>query len=157
MLFTLFKFLHIATMFLAVCAMLGMELLLHRVAHTRDVRAIRAVFVQARSLELIGPVLFLLGIVFGLITARLGSFNFFAPWLLIAYTLIVLIGVNGRVNLGGWVEKLLAAAEASSVDAPSSDLQTQIADKRAWYAFVADIVLIVLVVFAMVAKPGGIQ
>ena len=51
---SLFIFLHIITMFLAVAISVGPELVLHQVAQTGDVRAIRAAFGVAKPLGSLG-------------------------------------------------------------------------------------------------------
>lgn len=155
MLITLFKFLHLATMFIAVSAILGADWLGLRLTHMRDVRAIHVILRQARSIERVGPLLFALANVFGVVTAWLGNLDLLARWLVISYALVILIIINDRVNLGRWISKLEVAADASSLDAPSSELRRQISDRRALFAFLADSVLIILAVLVMVVKPGG--
>jgi hypothetical protein len=152
--FTLVSFLHMATMFMAVSAILGTEWPVLCLALVRDVHVIRSMLPQARSFGRVGPPLLGLASVFGLVAARLGDFDFTAPWLVISYAHVVLIAINGQINSRRWVSKK-AAADASSLDAPSPELRGLISDKRALFAFLADIVLIILAVFVMVVKPGG--
>lgn len=155
MLFTLFNFLHMATMFMAVSAILGTEWLVLSLTFVRDVHVIRSILPQARAFERVGPPLLGLAVVFGLVAARLGDFDFTAPWLVISYALVVLIAINDQAILGRWVSKMKAAADASSLDPPSPEFRGPIIDKRALVAFLANILLVILAVFVMVVKPGG--
>lgn len=154
---TLFKFLHIVAMFAAVTVGIGSEIVLHQIARTRNVPAIRAVFTRAAWLERISIALFGFGVAFGLIAAWLGIFNLLASWLLTAYALVVIIGLNGSFILGVWVKNIEKATEASPDAAPSPELTRLLADKRALYALIVDILLFVAVIYVMVTKPGGIR
>lgn len=154
--FAIFKFLHIAAMFSAVTIGVGSEIVLHRIARTRSLTVIRGVFAQGPWFERASLVLFGLGVVFGLIAAALGTFNFFAPWLLTAYALILVIGMNGSFVLSVWVKKIEHEAATSPGDTLSPELARLLDDRRAFYALLADILLFILVIFVMVTKPGGL-
>ena len=78
------RFLRIVTMILAVGVGVGAELLMHRVARTGDVRVIRSVFGLARPIQRAVPLLFLIGLGFGLVAVAAGSFDFLARWLIIS-------------------------------------------------------------------------
>ena len=84
-----FVFLHVLTMFGAVALSGGIDVLLLRIARTRDVRAIRTAFgVHERFAPLI-PAFFGVGLLFGLIAIFVEGFDPFQPWLLLAYPLFV--------------------------------------------------------------------
>ncbi len=155
--FTLFKFLHVAAMFAAVTVGVGAQIVLQRVAHTRKVGSIRGVFSQAPWLERLSLILFASGVVFGLIAAALGSYNFLAPWLLIAYGLIVLVGLNGSFVLGRWTKEVEAESKTSADNAPSPELERLVSSRFALAALIVDILLFLAIIFGMIAKPGGIQ
>ena len=149
----IFKFLHIASMFMYVGMAVGTDFLLHRIARSGDVRAIRIAFRLFRSIELIVPGFFVLGILFGLTTAFTGGFNFVAPWLIIAYTLVVMMFISGGAIGGVWIQKVEAAAATSPDNSPSPELQDLIHDRTSEYAMWFGILLIVAIVFDMVVKP----
>lgn len=149
----IFKYLHILTMFSAVGTVIGTEVLLHRVARSGDVRAIRAAFSLAKPMNLIAPVLFLLGVAFGFIDAITRGFDLFAPWLLIAYVLFVAMFVLGGAVQGRWIERIVAAAASSEGASPSADLQRVIHDRRAAVAMYVSWLLLAGIIFTMVAKP----
>ncbi len=149
------KFVHIAFMFAGVALALGGGAVVALIARSGDVRSIRSAFgVMTRFLPLI-PTFFSLGLVFGLATALTGGFDFFRPWLLIAYGLYIAASIVGGVIEPAWHKRVLAAAMASPDDAPSHELLALVADRRAEVAFGADVVLMSALIFDMVVKPFG--
>ncbi|HET7677403.1 MAG TPA: hypothetical protein VFK38_06080 [Candidatus Limnocylindrales bacterium] len=149
----IFKFLHIATMFMAVALALGPALLLHRVAPDADVRLVRGLFGAADRLGRFIPLLFTAGLVFGLITAWTGRFDFFAPWLLIAYALFIVASITGAGFTAPWIKRVAALAESSPDGPATGELAAALADRRAHALFWLDVVIIVGFVFDMVVKP----
>lgn len=149
----IFKYLHLLTMFSAVGAVVGTEMLLHRVARSGDVRVIRTAFSLARPMNAIAPVLFLLGVAFGFIDAITRGFNLFAPWLLIAYVLFVVMLALGSAVQGKWVDRIAAAASSSEDGSPSPELQRVIHDRAAVIAMYVSWLLLAGIIFVMVVKP----
>ena len=149
----IFKFLHLLAMFSAVGAVVGTEVLLHRVARSGDVRAIRTAFALAKPMNVAAPVLFLLGVAFGLLDAITRGFNLFAPWLLIAYALFVVMFALGGSVQGRWVDRIASAAASSDDVTPSDDLQRVVHDRPAAVAMYVSWLLLAGIVFTMVAKP----
>lgn len=93
----IFKVLHVLSMFAAVTLLMGDAFFLGLAFRRGDVRAL-ATFQRlvGRRSTVIGSSLFLLGIVFGLLTAATGGIDFFKGWLIAAYVLIVAVfAVNG--------------------------------------------------------------
>lgn len=82
-------------MFMAVAVALGPELLLRGIGRSGDVRTIRTGYSLTDRLGKAIPVLFTIGLVFGLLTAWTQGLDFFAPWLLIAYALFILATILG--------------------------------------------------------------
>jgi hypothetical protein len=153
--FTLFKFLHILTMFLAVASAAVPEVVLHRVARSNSVPAIRVVAAIAMSLGKLLPLFFVGGAVFGLLAAATGELDFFAPWLLASYLVFLIAMATGGALTGPWAGKMAAAAQASPDDAPSGELTALIHDRRALLGSVVLMASIVIIIFLMVAKPGA--
>lgn len=149
----IFKYLHIITMFSAVGVSTGTEFLLHRIAHSGDVRAIKTAFGAGKLTVMLVPILFIIGMLFGLLTAWTGSWNFFAPWLIIAYVLFATMVVIGRKINVPWLQQVGKTAAMNQGDTPSAELQTLIHDKRAERGMYIGYVLIFLIVFVMVMKP----
>ena len=91
-----FKVLHILSMFAAVTLLVGEALLYARAIWRSDVAGLAAVRRLLGGRPLLGVSFFIAGIVFGLLAAVTGGFEFFAGWLIAAYALIVaLFVVNG--------------------------------------------------------------
>ncbi len=148
----LFKFLHILAMFIAVGIAVGSDFLLYRIAMTRDVRAIRAAFQAAWRYSTLAQLLFIVGMIFGLINAYLADLNLFAPWLLIAYVLLAAILVlRGSVTLA-WQQRVLHAASEDENPALAELLEAKNIRAAQW----AYLAMLVVIIYAMVMKPGGI-
>jgi uncharacterized membrane protein len=146
---TVWKFFHIAAMFIAVSIFVGQGMLSGAVARSGDVVALRRVLAAEDRLAPVGGVMFLLGIGFGFLTAIVGDFDLTQTWLLIAYALTLFILVNGITYHRIQAEKLKTAAEAGDGDraralasAPSATVMNAI-DGVAWLA----------IIYVMVAKP----
>ena len=143
------RFLHIAAMFLAVSIFVGQGMLSGAVARSGDVVALRRVLSAEDRFAPVGGAMFLLGIVFGFVTAITADFDLTQTWLVIAYVLSAFILVNGLTYHRAQAEKLKAAAEAGDGDraralasATSATLMNVI-DGIAWLA----------IIYVMVAKP----
>jgi hypothetical protein len=146
---TVWKFLHIAAMFLAVSIFVGQGMLSGTVARSGDVVALRRVLSAEDRFAPIGGAMFLLGIVFGFVTAITADFDLTQMWLVIAYALSAFILVNGLTYHRVQAEKLKAAVDVGDGDraravasAPSAAVMNVI-DGIAWLA----------VIYVMVAKP----
>ena len=149
----IFKFLHIAFMFMAVAVALGPELLLRGIGRSGDVRTIRTGYSLADRLGKAIPILFTIGLVFGLLTAWTQGLDFFAPWLLIAYALFILATILGARVTAPHIAHVAELAAQSSDDAPSPELAAAIADRRGDILFALDLIIIIAFVFDMVVKP----
>jgi uncharacterized membrane protein len=142
---TIWKFLHIAAMFLAVSIFVGKGMLSGAVARSGDVVALRRVLSAEDRFAPVGGAMYLLGIVFGFVTAITGDFDLTRTWLVISYVLAAFILVNGVTYHRTQAEKLKAAAEAGDGDRASATSATlmNVIDGIAWLA----------IIYLMVAKP----
>ena len=147
-----FVFLHVLTMFGAVALSGGIDVLLLRIARTRDVRAIRTAFgVHERFAPLI-PAFFGVGLLFGLIAIFVEGFDPFQPWLLLAYPLFVAGVLVGALGIGRWATRVrVASSEAQDGGSPALDAALD--DSTVRPAMVAFWLLIAAIVFVMVTKP----
>ena len=146
---SVWKFLHIAAMFLAVSIFVGQGMLSGAVARSGDVVALRRVLSAEDRFAPVGGAMFLLGVLFGFVTAITADFDLTRTWLVIAYVLSAFILVNGLTYHRAQAEKLKSAAEAGDGDrarslasATSATLMNVI-DGIAWLA----------IIYVMVAKP----
>jgi hypothetical protein len=144
--------LHVLVMFTAVAISQGPAILLYGAMRRGDVAAIRAVGDGfGRVGRFIGP-LFGLGVVIGLTAVFVGGFDPLAPWLVIAYVLTVIAFLTPIVVTGPRMTRVIEAAAASPIDAPSPELRSAIG-AAAGPVFWIDAALIVLFIVDMVAKP----
>ncbi len=150
---TFWKFLHIASMFLAVSIFVGQGMLSGTVARSGDVRAIRRVLAAEDRFAPVGGGVFLLGIVFGFVTAIVGDFDLTQTWLVIGYVLAALILVTAFVYHIPTATKLKALADASPDDEPSAELRAFVDAPIGRLVNVIDGVLWLALIYVMVAKP----
>jgi uncharacterized membrane protein len=150
---TIWKFLHIAFMFVAVSIFVGQGMLSGAVARSGDVRALRRVLAVEDRFAPIGGGMFLLGIVFGFLTAITGDFDLTQTWLLIGYALALFILVNGVTYHRAQAEKLKAAAAASPDDQSSEELRRIAGAPSVAVMNTIDGIAWLAVIYVMVAKP----
>ncbi len=89
-----------------------------------------------------------LGILFGVLAALNGSIDVTAPWLLTAYVLVILLGVNG-VLAERWIGRVERAAEASE----TTDLERLVRARSPIVSLTIMIGLTIAIIFVMVVKP----
>jgi uncharacterized membrane protein len=150
---TIWKFLHIASMFVAVSIFVGQGMLSGAVARSGDVRAVRRILAAEDRFAPIGGGLFLLGIVFGFITAITSDFDLTQTWLLIGYALSLFILVNGLTYHRSQAEKLKAAAAESPEEQPSEALQALSGAPSVALMNAIDGLAWLAIIYVMVAKP----
>jgi hypothetical protein len=149
----LWKFGHIAAMFAAVSIFVGQGMLEGVVARSGDVRALRTVLAAEDRFTPIGGGLFLLGIVFGVVTALTGGLDLTEPWLIIGYVLTAIILVVAFAYHAPTSNRLKALAAASGDDEPSADLRMAIERPIGRFVNVIDGLVWLGVIFVMVVKP----
>jgi uncharacterized membrane protein len=140
-------------MFVAVSIFVGQGRLSGAVARTGDVRAVRRMLAAEDRFAPIGGGLFLLGIVFGFITAISSDFDLTEKWLVIGYSLSLFILVNGLTYHRVQAEKLKAAAAAGSEDRPSDELRALASAPSGVVMNVIDGLAWLAIIHVMVAKP----
>jgi hypothetical protein len=152
----IFKALHILSMFSVVAMEIGAEFLFAFAIARRDVPALATVHRLLEQARL-GPIsiaVFLAGVVFGLLTALTGRFDFLAGWLIAAYVLVAAIFVGGSRL---WPKVLLPlgakAVEAEAGQRPVDEVVRDMAASRAVWWHVAMATIFVLIILDMVLKP----
>ena len=153
--FVLFKYLHILTMFAAVAAAFVPEIWLHAIARRGDVLSLRGYLPLTARVGRIIPLLFVTGLVFGLLAAWAGELDFFQPWLIGAYIIFAIAMATGALVGGPWAVRMAAAADQSGTDAPSPALTAAIHDRRGVISTTILMLAIIVIVWLMVAKPGA--
>jgi hypothetical protein len=148
----IFVFLHVLTMFFAIAISGGVELFLMRIAQTRDAHTIRTVFELHQKLVRFVPVIFMLGLAFGVIAIFVNDFNPFAPWLLLAYPLFVAGILTGALGVGPWADGVIAASRAAGEGA-SAELEAAVTSSRGRNALILFWAIAAAIIFVMVMKP----
>ena len=152
-LFVAFKYLHVVSMFFAVALAVSTELVIRRVAASRDAGAIRTVVPRIRPLGSVATGFFLAGVAFGIVAALTGQMNLLAPWLLLSYAAFVGATLIGVLVTDPWAARLEAAAVATADGGSSDPLGAVIGDPVARAGTWALMLLIAALVFLMVVKP----
>jgi hypothetical protein len=148
----LFVFLHVTTMFLAVASSGGAEILVHRVAGTRDLPGIRTVLATYGVIARFIPILFLIGFAFGLTAVFVEGFNPFQGWLILAYVLFASGVAVGAIVNGGWANRL-ASASAQATDANDPAFVAALDDRSGIIGLWVFWLITVALVFVMIVKP----
>ena len=150
---TIWKFLHIACLFVAVSIFVGQGMLSGAVARSGDVPALRRVLATEDRFAPIGGGLFILGLVFGFLTAVTADLDLTQTWLLIGYALALFILVNGLTYHRRQAERLKAAAAASGDDRPSDELRAIAGAPSVAVMNAVDGIAWLAIIYVMVAKP----
>lgn len=154
-LFLIFQFLHVLTMFAAVAAAMVPEVVLHTLARRGDVAALRGFVPISGAAGKAIPILFVVGLIFGLIAAVVGGINLLQPWLVASYVVFAIAMATGALLSGPWAVGVAEAALASPADTASPELQAAIHDRRGVISTAILMTAIVVIVFLMVVKPGA--
>ena len=153
--FLVFKYLHILTMFAAVASAMIPEVVLHALARRRDASALRGFMPISATAGKLIPLLFVTGLVFGLIAAVAGQFDLLRPWLIASYVIFAIAMATGALVTGPWAQRVGAAAFATEGDTFSPELEAAVHDSRGTISTVVLMSAIVVLIFLMVVKPGG--
>jgi hypothetical protein len=146
--FQVLKWLHIGAMFMATALAVGPFVVLYLVARTGDLPAIRRAFSFTTPIGRTGGALYGLGIIFGVLAALTGAIDLTAKWLLTAYALVGLLGVNGLLA-ERWMGRVHTAARAGG-----SDEVDRLARAPSAVTLLTIMVVVTLaIIFVMVTKP----
>jgi len=147
--FVFLKFLHVSAMFAATSLAVGPIVVYYLVARTGDAGALKTAMRFDEALERTAGGFYGLGILLGVAATLTGSLDLTAPWLLIAYALVVLLIVNNlylSLRLRA-LKEVASSGNSASVGALSRG--------RALTASIIGLWLITLaLVYMMVAKPS---
>jgi uncharacterized membrane protein len=142
--YSLFKFIHVGSMFLATALAIGPAVLLYLIARTGSVDAIRRAFGHTTLVFRAAAAFYGLGLGFGFVTAINGAIPITAPWLIAAYVLIlVLIAFN--FTFERWTHRVAEAVSQESAKA--------FRERTPSYALAGMVTATLLIVFVMVVKP----
>ncbi len=150
----LWLYLHIVVIFTAITVGYGTTLLMRIAYRSGQVGVLRGVGFAAGKVGPVVPALFIVGGIFGLLTAIATGTDLLAPWLVIAYVLFLtamLIGIFETAPTGRKLGPLLMAADVTQ---PIPAAVRELFDSpRARWLLVIDVLIPFLLVFDMVVKP----
>jgi uncharacterized membrane protein len=145
-------FLHILSMFSAITVIVGAELLAITAIRRRDREMLRVYFRIGERADIVGMVLLVLGIVFGLVAAMTIGWDLLSGWLVIAYVLVVLTVVVG-FSSAPYLARLKAALPVRDDETADPALDALLRSPRLPLTSAASIVLTALLIADMVFKP----
>ena len=151
----IFKTLHILSMFAMVTLEIGLETLFAAAISRRDVGALAAIYRLEKRLRA-GPIAigsFVAGIIFGLLTAATGGFDFLDGWLIAAYVLVGAFLVTATMFLNPALRFGQAAMDAEAAGGPTDALAREMGTSRVLLWYVVDVGLVVAIITDMVLKP----
>jgi hypothetical protein len=149
-LYPIFKTVHILSMSTSVIIMIVGELLLVSGGY---LQAAPALYRGSHRLSGISEKLGLLGLIAGVATALTGGWGLFPSWLILAYTLIILTFVLGKLFVLPWkarVEKLMA----NPAGVPVAELQSILRERRAILGRWLVVAVFIGIVMVMRLKPS---
>lgn len=149
------KTLHVLSMVTMVTLFIGAEIFYAAALLRRDARALawvhRTVEQTFTGFIALGGIL--AGIVFGLVTAATGGFDFTAGWLIVAYVLVAAFFVNAALIGSRVVEAAKKALAAEDAGRPFDEIAIDLAPNRGVIMVAINAVIFALIVADMVVKP----
>ena len=123
------------------------------VGRSRDIAAYRRLDAITQRTDLVAVMLFVAGIVLGLLTALAGGFDLTAGWLVLAYILVVALFVEGLVFTIPRYARIRQAANDPD-ETRAADEVGRLLRAREHLVLVTVVVLLwIAVIFVMVVKP----
>lgn len=151
----IFKTLHILAMFAMVTIEIGLETLFAAAITRRDVGALAAIYRLEKRLRA-GPIAIAslaAGVIFGLLTAATGGFDFLDGWLIAAYLIVGAFLVTSTMFLRPTLRLGQAAMDAEAAGGPTEPLVREMDRSRVLPWYLVDVGLVVAIVADMVLKP----
>ena len=151
----IWKALHVLSMFTMVAVFIGAEIFYAAAILRRDVRALA--FIQSTLerwyLGFVGLGGLLAGIVFGLLAAATGGFDFLAGWLVVAYVLVAAFFVNAALIGDKVVRVGKAAIEVEAGRAEAGSVFDDVPANRGVVLVLINAVIFAAIIADMVLKP----
>ncbi len=150
------KFAHIAFLFASFALVWATDLLFFQAARRGDLRSLASIARYGRRLIPLGIAAFFIGIGFGFLNAIVGGFDLLAPWLLLAYGMVVVMFILGLFIETPIFERMAKRAEEESdagASEPSPELGAMLADRRPLVLISISMLLWIGLIYVMVMKP----
>ena len=151
----IFKALHILSMFTMVTIFIGGEFFYSYAVWRRDVRSlawVQRTMVRTR-IPIFAILILLAGVVFGLLTAATGGFDFLDRWLIAAYLLVVAFFVNSIVLGDRLLRVARRAVEADDGKRPVEEVARDMAHRGTTIFFPINVAIFAAIILDMVLKP----
>jgi hypothetical protein len=149
----LFLFLHITFFIVAITISYGPLLLLRLAYRTGEVGNIRGLALVHSRLGPLTFVMYLLGGIFGGLTAIAFGFDLLAPWLVIAYVAFAIAMLLGVTENRTWPLRLAEAVKRTPDGPLTPEIRDLFMNRRTVSVLVIDIVWVPVMIFDMVIKP----
>lgn len=151
----LWKTLHVLSMVTMVTTFIGAEVFYAAAIRRGDVRTLAWVqqTIERAGLGFIGLIALALGIVFGLLTAATGGFDFTAGWLIVAYVLVAAFLVNSAILGRQIVEAGKAAMEADASGTAPGEGSLPVATNSGVILVAINMAIFATIIADMVVKP----
>jgi hypothetical protein len=146
-------FLHITFFITAITISYGSLLLLRLTYWTGQVGNIRGVVLVTSRLGPLTFSMYMLGGIFGLLTAITFGFDLLAPWLVIAYVAFAIAVFAGVTENRTWPIRLAHALERTPDGPLTPEIHDLFMNRRTLSVLVIDIVWFPVIIFDMVIKP----
>ena len=149
----LLLFLHITFFVVAITISYGPLLLLRLAYRTGEVGNIRGLALIHSGLGPFTFVMYMLGGIFGLLTAISFHVNLLAPWLVIAYVGFAIAVLTGVTENRTWPIRLADAVKRTPDGPLTPEIRDLFMNRRTVAVLVIDIVWVPVMIFDMVIKP----
>jgi uncharacterized membrane protein len=151
----LWKTLHVLSMVTMVTMFIGAEIFYAAAIWRRDGHALAWVqrTVEKAGIGIIGMLGIFAGIVFGLLTAATGGFDFTAGWLIVAYVLVVAFFVNSFILGMRLVNVAKAAVVAEDAGRQADEVLGAVAPSQGAILVTVNALLFAAIIADMVVKP----
>jgi hypothetical protein len=149
----LLLFLHITFFFIAVTISYGPLLLLRFAYRTDEVGNLRGLALLHSRLGPVTFAMYMLGGIFGGLTAIAFGFDLLAPWLVIAYVLFAVAVLTGVTENRTWPLRLVEAVNRTPDGPLTPEIQDLFMNRKTLSVLVIDIAWFFAIIFDMVIKP----
>jgi hypothetical protein len=149
----LLLFLHITFFVVAITISYGPLLLLRLAYRTGEVGNIRGLALVHSGLGPVTFVMYMLGGIFGLLTAITLHVDLLAPWLVIAYVGFAIAVLTGVTENRTWPIRLADAVKRTADGPLTPEIRDLFMNRRTVSVLVIDIAWVPVMIFDMVIKP----
>ncbi|MEO6350556.1 MAG: hypothetical protein ABIP53_07885 [Candidatus Limnocylindrales bacterium] len=149
----LFLFLHITFFIIAITLSYGPLLLVRLAYQTGEVGNIRGLAVVHSRLGPLTFVMYMLGGIFGGLTAIAFGFDLLRPWLVIAYVAFAIAVLTGVTENRTWPLRVAEAVKRTPDGPLTPEIRDLFMNRRTMSVLAIDVAWFFVIIFDMVIKP----